>query len=103
MALPRLLVLTVLISLVGCGEDVRHQVSQLNVHVRAQTGAGPNDTILIEDGANPPLLVVAASMDSAVQFFELPSMTLKGSAFFKPNAEAISPNPLALSASTDGA
>lgn len=102
MALPRLFVLAVLISLVGCGEDVTPQVSQLSVHVRAQTGAGPNDTILIEDGANPPLLVVAASMDSAVQFFELPSMTLKGSTFFRPNAEAISPNPWGLEASPDG-
>jgi len=111
MALPRLFILAVLVSLVGCGDEhtsdqhasVEHNAVQPSVHVRTQTGAGPNDTILIENGINPPLLVVAASMDSAVQFFELPSMKLKGSAFFKPNAEAISPNPWALAASTDGA
>lgn len=72
---------------------------------QSAVGAGPNDMILVEEAAGATL-IVAASMDSQIQFFSISEDAPAGSTvssrlFFEPNAQGVAANPWSLAATPD--
>lgn len=87
----------------ACGDNA----SPLGIFKATATGAGPNDVIVVETNEKATL-IVAASMDSTIQFFDISQAdgsTLSAPAasiFFPPSSDGRSPNPWAMAATDDG-